>query len=83
MGVGGETMTDLERDLAAVLNKYSVENSSGTPDFILAEYLTMCLNAWNVATVNRDGWYFRHRKIYGPSNSAVSVQQDQIFRDAE
>lgn len=39
----------LEREIAQVLNKYSAENGSNTPDFILAEYLMACLNAFNLA----------------------------------
>lgn len=36
-----------ERELAGLLNKYSMENGSDTPDFILAEYLISCLNTWD------------------------------------
>ena len=36
-------------ELTALLNKYSCENPSGTPDWILAQYLTDCLNTWNNA----------------------------------
>lgn len=41
--------SSLERELSSVLNKYSAENESNTPDFILAEYLLACLNAFNTA----------------------------------
>lgn len=41
--------SDLERELAVVLNKHSAENGSNTPDFILAEYLMGCLKAFNIA----------------------------------
>lgn len=39
----------LEREISSVLNKHSAENESNTPDFILAEYLMACLNAFNTA----------------------------------
>jgi len=48
------TLTD---KLEKLLNGY--ENDSNTPDFILAEYLTDCLNAWNAAIRNRAAWYGR------------------------
>ena len=32
-------MTDFKKELCELLNKYSKENESDTPDFILAEYL--------------------------------------------
>lgn len=55
--------SSLETDLAAVLNKHSVENASGTPDFILAQYLVGCLRALAVTTRLRDDWHgtMRHQ----------------------
>ena len=47
----------LETDLSSLLNRYSRENDSNTPDFILASYLLKCLNAYEAATVQRDRWY--------------------------
>jgi hypothetical protein len=32
-----------EKELAMLINKYSKENESDTPDFILARYLKCCL----------------------------------------
>ena len=49
----------LERELTALLNRYSCENKSDTPDFILADYLLDCLAAWNAASRRRDNWYGR------------------------
>lgn len=45
------------RELMNVINKHSKENGSNTPDFILAEYLTDCLKAFDKATKYRDNWY--------------------------
>lgn len=50
----------LIKDIAAVLNKHSVENESNTPDFILAQHLVMCLVAFNKAVNGRSDWYGRH-----------------------
>ena len=47
----------LEQEIAAVLNRYSADNGSNTPDFILAEYLLECLAAFNAATRARGEWY--------------------------
>lgn len=47
----------LVEDLRKVLNQHSVENASNTPDFILAEFLTGCLELWAKATKARDVWY--------------------------
>jgi hypothetical protein len=53
-------MTDepnLHRELSALLNSYSVENRSDTPDFVLATFMLQCLSAFNVATRMRTNWY--------------------------
>ena len=51
------------RDLTAVINRYSRENGSDTPDFILANYLSQCLAAFDAAARSRDDWYrFETRK---------------------
>jgi hypothetical protein len=48
---------DFEKDMASLINRYSLEGGSDTPDFILATYLRHCLMAFNAATVDRDRWY--------------------------
>lgn len=46
---------DFRRALTALINSYSKENGSDTPDFILAEYLIGCL--FDEATRMREDWY--------------------------
>lgn len=48
-----------QTELEALINKYSVENQSSTPDFILAEYLTGCLEVFNKTVIKRASWYGR------------------------
>ena len=50
----------LKDDIKLMLNKNCVENESNTPDFILAEYLLKCLNAFENAIQYRDKWYGVH-----------------------
>ncbi len=50
---------DLQSALQEVLNRYSAENASDTPDFILAEYITGCLAAFDQAVRSREKWYGR------------------------
>lgn len=42
-----------EAELTQLLNRWSKENESNTPDYILAHYLIGCLRAFNVATNTR------------------------------
>lgn len=46
-----------KEDLAYLINYYSCENGSDTPDFILAEYIDRCLRAFEWTTRRRDRWY--------------------------
>lgn len=46
-----------ENELSSLLNKYSLENNSGTPDFLLASFLVQCLKAWEETTISRDAWH--------------------------
>jgi hypothetical protein len=45
------------RDLAALLNRYSRESASNTPDFILSRYMFDCLAAFDRALQHRTEWY--------------------------
>jgi hypothetical protein len=53
----GPPTTGLAHDLAAVMNRHSQENRSGTPDFMLAAYLIGCLRVWEDVTGDRDQWW--------------------------
>lgn len=46
----------LHEELASLLNKYSMENGSGTPDFILADYLVGCLQTFENTLRSRAQW---------------------------
>lgn len=46
-------------ELAALINKYSRENGSDTPDFILAEFIDNALFAFDVGVNAREAWYGR------------------------
>lgn len=50
-------MSDLRAAIESAINSNSGENGSDTPDFILAEYLTDCLDAFDKATRSRKAWY--------------------------
>ena len=54
---GGNAMNTFLEELSILLNKYSRENNSDTPDFILAEYLLSCLAAFDAAVSRRTAWY--------------------------
>lgn len=49
--------TEFRQKLSEVINQHSMESGSNTPDFILAQYLTDCLAAFDRAMVCRGFWY--------------------------
>jgi len=48
---------DLRERISEAINCTSAENGSNTPDFILAEYLTDCLAAFDKATTRRTRYF--------------------------
>lgn len=50
-------MSTFEKELQELINKHSQENPSGTPDFILSNYVLDCLETFKNATTERDRWY--------------------------
>ena len=53
----GEEECNFTTELKHLINRYSMENGSDTPDFILANYLRNCLDAFDEALVARHDWY--------------------------
>jgi len=49
------------RELKQLINKYSLEGGSDTPDFILAEHLIRSLELFNISTNVRKNWYSDER----------------------
>jgi len=50
-------------ELTSLINKYSKENGSNTPDFILAAYLLRCLDTFNDIVSWREQWYGRSNQF--------------------
>jgi hypothetical protein len=46
-----------EQQLESLINKFSLESASMTPDFILASHLRSCLDNWNTHIKQRDKWW--------------------------
>jgi hypothetical protein len=51
------TLAGFRGELQALINSHSMENGSDTPDFILAEFLTDCLAAFDKTVKERTRWY--------------------------
>lgn len=67
----------LRQDIEHAINCNSAENGSNTPDFMLAEYLTDCLVAFDKAVVAREKWYGRDAGI-GPAGIPTDGRQIDV-----
>jgi hypothetical protein len=50
-------MSEFEKELEGLINRTCQENGSDTPDFLLAEYLTGCLEVYGKTVKKRDNWH--------------------------
>jgi len=50
---------DFLEALRSLINRYSKENVSNTPDFVLASFLYDTLSVFNYAVIDREKWYGR------------------------
>ena len=57
-GVGDKTA--FQSKLEHLINCESLENESDTPAYILAKYLTACLDAFTESSNARDKWFGRN-----------------------
>ena len=58
--------------LRGLINSYSMENESDTPDYVLAQYVLGCLNAFTAATRERDRWH-NYKGISDESKATLRV----------
>lgn len=68
----------LRKEIEAAINRCSAENGSNTPDFILAEYLTDCLKAYDKASRAREDWYGYSLEIGGPKKHPEPENRDGV-----
>lgn len=51
------------RELAGLINKYSLDTAFNMPDFILAQHMMWSADALNRTVFLRDGWFGRFNKV--------------------
>lgn len=69
-------MENLKDDLAALLNGYSQEGNSNTPDFLLARYLLKCLKSYEETVDKRDEWLRQNKKRIMKEQGMVEAQKE-------
>jgi hypothetical protein len=53
----GKNREIISEKFREIINSYSLENDSNTPDFILADYLVDCLENFHITQSRRAMWY--------------------------
>jgi len=81
--MGVKTTPTFEKELEHLINKNSLENESGTPDFILAQFLINCLNTYNLAVMRREAWCGRAPSPAPPEGAYFTITRvsDARFRE--
>lgn len=76
-GLKARDLSPMAKDIAAALNRYSAENGSDTPDFVLAEFLVGCLGAFDKGVNERECWY-GHKPSGGTGTAPVAPGRDDV-----
>ena len=69
------------RDLAALINRYSLEGLSNTPDFLLADYMIACLKVYSESVNKRENWYGRERKFLATGDARYAADSEERGKD--
>lgn len=72
-----ESREALKRDIEAAINRHSGESQSNTPDFLLAEYLMRCFDAFTMLSRARERWYGHELAIGGVRK--LDASEHEVF----
>jgi hypothetical protein len=72
---------DFRSELENLINRHSKENGSNTPDFILADYLGDCLDAFDKAVTRRKKWSSPEAQIQPDLPMPVGPDLSRILHD--
>lgn len=76
------TMENFKEELEHLINKHSMKNGSNTPDFILANYMTECLAAFNKAAEAVHTWCTNKEVIPKQSEQELTIKRTW-YQDGE
>lgn len=69
-------LDSFKKELAFLVNKYSLENQTDTPDYVIADYLVRCLRNWNTTYQEREKWYYNLDNSNTPQEYDGSMDGD-------
>jgi hypothetical protein len=68
-------MATFQKELESLINRHSLENDTNTPDFVLAQFLVVCLAAFREGINRRETWHGREPAT-GPPRKPVPADAD-------
>lgn len=74
--MGPKQPQTLVQELTQVINRRSLENGSNTPDFILADFLSRCLVAFDDTTNARATWYGKKDTAFNKAAGATITPEE-------
>lgn len=76
-------MDDFRKAIERAINRHSMERGSNSPDFLLAQYLTDCLAAFDKALTRREAWYGRttedKQETFRDPHTGAAVLVDHVL----
>jgi hypothetical protein len=69
-----------EKELESLINRYSMESGSNTPDYILVEYLKNSLENFHAATRLRDNWYGGKRSVINDQAGKWETETSKLLQ---
>lgn len=69
-------MSEFKKELENLINRFSKESGSDTPDFILANYLDNCLKNFDETIQQRKNYYSEDIGIIVPSETTTEAVQE-------
>jgi len=66
---------NFEKELEQLINRYSKENESNTPDWLLAEYIRGCLSVYSTVVLKRDKYYGRGKNCIS-DNLNILIEEE-------
>lgn len=79
---GSNVASEFEKELSQLINRYSLENETNVPDFIVANYLIRCLEAFRHTVQWTHNWY-EGSKWNNPYGTTSNLDQTQGKKDRE
>lgn len=72
-----------KEELEKLINRYSIENESDTPDFILADLVRNILNIFAHAVKSREKWYGVYCEPGQTNTTFIGGDEDKVKNDSE